>query len=383
MCASRAAFSRSILATAISLSAALAAPAMAQFAPGVHLFAPPEGTGWSRGPALSDDGTTLAGEIYDFTTQTTQGYTLQADGVIRPLVGTPLIYDVSDNGAYTVGYSTRRAADGTTLTLINNTQPANSTIGAKISGDGQIVAGTAEETFGGQSIFASSPWRWSATSGLTQLGPYRPNSFITNALDISRDGSTIVGTGSDAVFGNRTEAWMWREGQGYTVLPDAPGARWVEAEARGANTDGTIIVGKGNDAIGNIHALVWHNGVPTALPATGSFRNVTANGLSDDGSLIVGTLADSSVGLPETAAIWTPGGDWVPALDYLRGQGLEIPHYFRASHIEVSGDGTTFATTVLDTRTFESVHMVAVVPSPASLTPLGIFWLTRRRARAR
>lgn len=361
--------------------AATAAPATAQFAPGLHLYAAPAGTRWNRVPAIGDDGRTVAGEVYRASTASREGFALQGDGVIQLLAGTPRVYDVSDNGAYTVGYSTRRAADGTTIALVSNTQPANSSIGAHISGDGQTVAGTAEFT-SGQTITSSSAWRWTATGGTTALGPYRPNSLITNALNISRDGSTIVGTGSDAVFGTRTEAWMWREGQGYTVLPDAPGARWIEAEARGVNSDGSIIVGKGNDAQGRIQALVWNGGVPTAIPATGSYESVTAHGLSSNGALLVGVLADSTESLPTTAAIWTQSTNWVPALDYLRAQGLTIPSYYSTLSIQVSADGTTFTSFLEDSRSSTAVLMVAVVPGPMSLAPLGILSLARRRARA-
>lgn len=76
------------------------------------------------------------------------------------------------------------------------------------------------------------------------------------------------------------------------------------AKALAVNTNGSIIVGDGNIAAGRSRALRWDNGTPTGLPAPSDYCDSTANGLSDDSSIIVRYLAGSLVGLPETNAIW-------------------------------------------------------------------------------
>ncbi len=374
--------SRSILPFAVANAAvaALAAPAMAQFAPGLHLYEPPSGKTWST-LVLADDGRTASGELYQSATSTSRGFTLQGDGVTHEFAEVSRVYDVSDNGAYTVGYSTRRAADGTSITLVSNTQPTASAIGAKISGDGQTVAGTSEFVLNG-TINAASAWRWTATGGAVPLGPYQPNAAVTYVTDISRNGSTIVGWGSP-FFGGGVYAWSWRAASGYSLLPDLPGAMFQSVEANAVNSDGSVIVGRGSTASGRSHAILWRNGSPTALPAITGSRSSVATGLSNDGSVLTGLLGSSLTGLPETAAIWTQSTNWVPALDYLRAQGLDVPSYYRSLSIQISGDGTTFSSLLFDARTSSRVLMVAVVPGPASLAPLGIIWFVRRRTRGR
>lgn len=373
MCSSRAAFSRSVLAIAVSTSAlaALAAPAIAQgFAPGFHVYGVSQLGGGIRN--ISDDGTTAVGN----------GFALQSSGVQQFGNRAP-VYDASDNGAYTVGFTTRRAADGSTQTLVPGTLLGNSyPVGPHISGNGQIVAGTSDWLLNGQVIGATA-WRWSATSGLTQLPMYRPNSLINAAQNISRDGSTIVGVGRDGFFGDRTEAWMWREGEGYTILPDVPGARYLEAEALGVNANGTIVVGHGNNSQGRPQALVWQNGTPSALPAPAGYRDSIASGLSDNGAIIAGVLAGSLIGLPETGAVWTQDTGWVPIYDYLRSNGINVPSSLSPPRsIQMSADGMTFAGNAFDSNG-AVFAFVARIPTPGGLVSLLIFGVFNRRARAR
>lgn len=372
----------SLAALVVTLSAGLAAPALAQFAPGLHVYQPPTGQFWNRLSSLADDGRSVAGEIYTSGAVPLQGFTLQGDGVTNMFPEPSMVYDVSDNAQFTSGYSTRRAADGTTLTLVTNTRPPNASGGSHISGDGQTVVGVAEFDFTGDGITAASAWRWNSSTGLTQMGPYRSGASLTYPLNISRDGSTIVGWGSSAVFSGIAEAWTWREGQGYTFLPDLPDARYNYANANATSSDGTIVVGFGNNSTGRSRAMVWTNGVPVALPPIEGYRTSLATGLSDNGTVVVGYLSGSLSGLPDTAAVWTADTNWLPALDYLRMQGLDIPSYYRSFDIQISSDGTTFASLLLDTRTSQNLLMVAVIPSPGTLASLTFFLLTRR-ARAR
>lgn len=360
--------------------AALAAPASAQFAPGFYAYEPGNFR-WAV-TGISDDGTTVTGFTRDVNSPAIHGYTIQASGV-QHFPEISKAYDASDNGAYTVGYATRRAADGTTQTLVDNTQPENTYGGAHISGDGQTVAGLTEFEFGG-SVTGVLSWRWTASGGVTQLSPYRPNASITRATNISRDGSTIVGTGSDSVFGDITEAWMWRAGQGYAILPDAPGARFVYSQALGVNEDGTAVVGFGNNSLGRPHALLWVGGAVNVLATPSTFRSATAHAVANDGSLVAGTLSDSLIGQPQTDAIWTISSGWVPVLDYIRAQGIDVPSYYGpVGQLVMSGDGRTFAGVSIDSRSGLLVSFVASVPTPGATVLMLMFGVIAGRARAR
>ncbi len=371
MCASRAVFSRSILAISAMLSMALSAPALAQgYSPGFHLYQYDQLGGGIAG--ISDDGTTAFGN----------GFTIQPSGVQQFGNRAP-VYDASDNGAYTVGFNTRRAADGTTQTLVPGTLRIDSfQRGSRISANGQIVVGTSDIILNNQVIGASA-WRWSETAGATQLPMYRPNSLVNAALNISRDGSTIVGTGRDSFGGSRAEAWLWREGEGYTILPDVPGSAFIYSEARAVNSDGSIVVGVGNDSQGRSHALAWRNGSVEVMPAPEGYRDSVASGISDNGLMVCGNLSGSLSGLPETGAVWTQDTGWVPIFDYLRLNGINVPSSLRPPiGIQMSADGSTFTGYGRDAANTQ-VTFVVKVPAPSGLACLLILGAINRRARAR
>ncbi len=376
-----AAFSRSILAIATTLAAGLAAPALAQgFAPGFYSHSVSLPTFLRTQYSLSDDGTTFTGSIGTLGGQD-RGFTFNASG-FNIFSEPSRSYDASDNGAYTVGFTTRRAADGTTQTLVPGTLLGNSyPVGPHISGDGQIVAGTSDLLLNGQVIGATA-WRWSATSGAMQLPMYRPNSLVNAAQNISRDGSTIVGVGRDGLFGNRTEAWMWREDEGYTILPGLPDSLRVDAEAIATNFDGSIIVGRGNGSDGFSRGIIWINGAPTGLPSD-EYRSTAARGVSDDGAIIVGSMSGSSIGRPNTGAVWTEETGWVPIYEYLRSNGIDVPSSLNPpERIEMSADGLTFAGVSIDSSG-AYVAFVARIPSPGGLASLLVLGVFNRRARAR
>lgn len=379
----RAAFSRSILAFA-ALSTALAAPALAQsFTPGAYFYPAPAGYRWTYAPAIASDGSAAGG--YLLSTSNFQQYGAIATPSGFTVFPEPSrVYDIADNAAYTVGYVTRRAPDGSIDQLATVTQPQNSFGGAHISGNGQIVAGTIETADNSNWIFAAHPYIWTPTGGAIHLGRFRPTAELTHATNLSHDGSTIVGWAQDNPFAD-VFAWKWTQANGYQVLPDAPGAPFQYAQAWGANADASIIVGQGMSPSTRSHALVWRDGVPSVLPPVMGYRDTVARGVTDDGSMIIGTLAGSLVGLRDTAAIWTAETNWVPLLDFIRGKGFDIPDYYAAPFdlMRISADGRTISGLVSDTRTNTSKLLVVSIPSPGGLACLLAFGVFNRRARAR
>ncbi len=358
--------------------------ALAQgFAPGFHVFSPPQGNIWGDA-FISDDGLTVGGNVYNQNANpSTTSYTLNSSGITQ-FSQSPFAYDVSDNAAYTVGYASRRSASGV-VDIFSPTiiRPEFSSNGAHISGNGQVVAGSSESANAG-GIVASRAHRWTPQGGLQFLPEYRPNSALTTVKNISRDGNTIVGEGRDSVFGLRQEAWSWNPTTGFRILPDAPGAGTIRAEAFAVNFDGSIVVGRGNNSVGFSRAVKWQNGVPTVLTTPLNYRSCVANGLSDDGTIVTGVLAGSLTGFPETGAIWTVQTNWLPTLDYLRLQGLSIPAYYSSRfNTTISADGNTISSLIRDNRNGSEFLMVAVIPAPSSLFLLTFGFALSRRARAR
>lgn len=156
----------------------------------------------------------------------------------------------------------------------------------------------------------------------------------------------------------------------------------MDYEALATNNDGSIIVGQGSAPEPFDRGIKWVNGVATPLPAPAGYRDVSAFDLSDDGSIIVGEIGGSLVGLPTTDAVWTDATGWVPIFDYLRSRGVDVPLSYSSQNVDVSADGLTFAGTATDSITGERVVFVAVVPAPSALAPLALLGLRRRTRSA-
>lgn len=387
MVRSRAAFSRSILATAISLSASLAAPALAQSFPfGLNLYPAPEGMtqDLSIGVPLAKDGSAV-GATYYFTSGGSTRYGARITPSGTAVFPDPSrAYDISDSGAYTADLRTRRSSTGVT----NQVLPADTPFIApdfepRISGDGGTIAGSTEITSSG-TVVGSRAYRWTEQGGLQTLPVYRSGAIFTSVENVSQDGGTIVGRGRTEFFGYE-QAWKWTEGAGFTVLPTVPGAFSTDSVAHAVNFDGSIIVGRGaGPTFGTSHALVWRGDQITELLPLPGYRVADAYDLSDDGSVISGLNTFSDIGLPQMRTIWTEPTGWLPALDFFRVQGVEIPSYYETSStIGVSADGRTFSMTLFDTRTSQGIMAVVAIPSPGVMPLLGMAFIFSRRARAR
>src|SRR5690606_23749775 len=126
-----------------------------------------------------------------------------------------------------------------------------------VSGDGRIVVGQCEIVVGGGYRFGEA-FRWTAETGMQSIGHLRPEGTKTQALAISRDGSTIVGASQSFGSGGPTEAFSWTESGGFTALPRLPGASstaWSQAHA--VNVDGSVIVGQADNTQGLTRAVRW------------------------------------------------------------------------------------------------------------------------------
>jgi uncharacterized membrane protein len=187
-----------------------------------------------------------------------------------------------------------------------------------VSADGATVVGAAVST-PSPDPSSSTQFRWTAGGGMQSLGPIPPvqDGDEESAMSVSDNGSVVVGFGRNSVG---MIATRWTQATGYTQLGALPGH--LESWAQGVSADGSVIVGQsfGDDSL----AFRWTQaGGMVALPGS---SNSAAYGISADGSVIVGT-ADGQ------AYLWTDSG--AMGLGDLPG-GL-----FSSGAIEVSADGTT------------------------------------------
>ena len=240
------------------------------------------------------------------------------------------------------------------------------TAAAGVSGDGSVVGGW---QYIPQSL-ARQAFRWTAQTGVQNLGVARPGDTDSGVNAVSRDGATIVG-GS---YGAGSVGFVWRQATGMVALPALPGSSG--GSARGVTGDGSVIVGS---ADGVNHAVIWRNGQVSdlGLPPGSSFFS-EADAVNDLGTVVVGYSYD---GASDHASIWTPSFGMEFLSDYLLRNGIQVPLGWTLLHATaVSADGLTIAGWGSNAST-GSEGFVVTIPAPSSLLALsvGAILATRRR----
>lgn len=106
------------------------------------------------------------------------------------------------------------------------------------------------------------------------LGDLAGGVFFSDALDVSANGSVVVGRSSTDFVGPDiviTEAFIWTQADGMrhlqTVLEDDFNLNlngWTLESANGVSDDGTVIVGEGTNPRGRTEAWRAFLGTPVA-----------------------------------------------------------------------------------------------------------------------
>ncbi len=157
-----------------------------------------------------------------------------------------------------------------------------------VSGDGSVVVGTSTNAAGQFEAF-----RWTSDTGIVGLGDLPGGGFESHANDVSADGKTVVGTGGNS--NNAFEAYRWTESTGMIGLGDLPGGVPV-SHANGVSADGSVVVGSGWTAGGG-QAFRW-----TAAEGMVGLGISEARAVSPDGQVAVGLYAPF---LDSQASRWT------------------------------------------------------------------------------
>ena len=166
-----------------------------------------------------------------------------------------------------------------------------------LSADGSVVVGG-----GNRPLLGREAFYWTESTGSVQLGDLAGGGVDSTALDVSADGSRIVGSVTSATH---VEAAYWSPAGSLVpigVLPLIPDSR-----ATGVSADGAVIAGLvgryvSNDQFNNELPFRWTQGEGMQqldlLPGATSGR---ATAVSADGSAIVGRTGNEAVR-------WTDGG---------------------------------------------------------------------------
>ena len=165
-----------------------------------------------------------------------------------------------------------------------------------ISADGSVIVGSSFSASG------SEAFRWTSADGMVGLGDLPGGSFFSEALAISGDGSTVVGSSSSdfevinedpLIQQGISQAFRWTSAGGMQPLGSGPQGEEFYSEALDLSFDGSVVVGQENG-----QAFIWDesNGLRLlqevletdyGLDLSG-WQLREATGISDDGSIIVG-----------------------------------------------------------------------------------------------
>jgi probable HAF family extracellular repeat protein len=143
--------------------------------------------------------------------------------------------------------------------------------GYDVSADGSTIVGYSHSPSGFQAF------RWTAADGMVGLGDLPGGPFFSEAYGVSADGSVIVGKG-DATSGgpsNPGTAFVWTSALGMLSIKDAllasgetEVADWQLSAALAVSADGTTIVGSGTNAAGSSEAWMVTMTAEVPEPAT-------------------------------------------------------------------------------------------------------------------
>lgn len=160
-----------------------------------------------------------------------------------------------------------------------------------VSADGAVVAGHGTSAGkplpgGGSTAITNEGFRWTAAGGMTGLGALPGSPYGSEPRSLSSDGSVIVGYAMNA--DSQLRPFRWTAGGGLTDLGLLAGASYGEATA--VSADGTVVIGYNYfNATGNRQHFRWTAATGlTALDLVTDSTRTFANALSADGNVVVG-----------------------------------------------------------------------------------------------
>ncbi len=256
-----------------------------------------------------------------------------------------------------------RWSSGTGLVELGALQTTDTNVQAHATNrDGSVIVGISQTFAVGAPIRA---FRWTAQSGMEGLG-LPTASALVDALGVSADGSVVVGSWSDEQTSPVAFRWTRATGRvsigaGYAIAPSADGSvivgfitgqgsfRWTIAlgetlmtpsppyrTARATNGDGSIIVGQSD----SYHAFRWSEQTGfAALDEPQGAASSGATGVSEDGSVIVGTSSGSET----WATVWDGAGTPRFVRDVAREAGIDVTGWTFQNAVGVSADGKVIA----------------------------------------
>jgi hypothetical protein len=203
---------------------------------------------------------------------------MSADGSV--VVGTVYVGSLPAPQTFPIAQAFRWTEQGGFAVLGSPARESSSMGSSVASADGTMVAGWYGPV-SGQVMF-----RWTQATGMVTLDP--PGVAAAVLTGLSADGSVVIGQTTSSPQSVLVKAFRWKENGGWTALD--PGTAYASA-ATLISADGSVVVGTAHHGWeGQPNTFRWKEGsdleILSDLPGQKHSRPV---GISDDGSVIVGT----------------------------------------------------------------------------------------------
>lgn len=331
----------------------------------------------SSGVGVSADGTTVVG--LDFPTfGSIRAYRWSQSTGTQQLVGLggdTLAIAASSNGSIVVGTSTpntfqnSRAVRWTSPTTVQSigTLGTDTYSDARgVSTDGSVIVGTSANF---DIVNSNRAFRWTSDGGsggtMTSLGVL-PSGTISIANSVSGDGNVVAGWG---YVNNVERAFRWTQARGMHDLGVVAG--FDSANAQGVSANGSTIVGYSGDLYGSTgsRGFRWTlgGGIQSLGVLTGGEFSA-AFAANADGTKIVGTSTST---LGDRATLWTPTLGLVDLNTYLPSLGTDLSGWTLGTAYGISLDGSVI-TGVGQFNGQTRAFVVTNVPTPGAAAVLGL-----------
>lgn len=269
--------------------------------------------------AVSGDGKTVVGQVSAGSFVVAEMWDDSGDQALFDDHNSSKAYGVNYDGSVIVGYADNSAAvwrNGVHTTLLGL-----SGIAYDVSNDGTVIVG--------QSHFSPLPSNFQAAVWTSDIGSPTKLSSHDNTLaaGVSGDGTIAVGYGSDGT------AYKWVIGDTISETSLVPLNVPGKSAAYGISNDGSVIVGQSY-----LTAVMWDaDDNVSKLDNDGYWGESSANAVNGNGTVIVGTAADSSS--KQHAFRWTENDGMITVEQWLRDNGFDIEDDITKEATGVSDDG--------------------------------------------
>lgn len=320
----------------LALLASLPVASSVYAAGGLYEYLPYNGGSYAYFLAITPDGLTAAGVAKDGSRSVALRWTSTGGQEnLGSLLGgdNSSINGLSADGKVLVGSAnltaggSNRAFRWTQATGAQNlgTLGGNQSSATAVTSDGNTVVGWSYNAATYQRAF-----RWTQASGMQDLGSLN-GGHTAVAIDVSGNGSVIVGRATDGNVSNEDRAARWTQATGWESLGTLPGHHYGAANA--VSADGSVIAGSSapSSSINNSRAFRWTQA--TGMQDLGTLPGGTYSlglGISADGSTIVGGSEGASAG-PRQAFRWTQTTGMQTIEQWLADNGVVVDSSIKAS----------------------------------------------------